>query len=92
MGQMLKQAYQTFQLDVGLGGNIFDMSFEKLGKISSTYGWFCNLWELLQMFKVKVTLRISNKYDIPLLRVHTRMMIRKRTCRPFNRLCETMQV
>ena len=32
MGQMLKQAYQTFQLDVGLGGNIFDRSFEKLGK------------------------------------------------------------
>jgi hypothetical protein len=73
MGQMLKQAYQTFQLDVGLGGNIFDRSFEKLGKISSTYGWFCNLWELLQMFKV--TLRISNEYDIPLLRVNDKMMM-----------------
>jgi hypothetical protein len=73
MGQMLKQAYQSFQLDVGLGGNIFDHSFEKLGKISSTYGWFCNLWELLQMFNV--TLRISKEYDIPLLRVHDRMMM-----------------
>jgi len=73
MGQMLKRAYQAFQLDVGLGGNIFDHSFKKLGKTSSTYGWFCNLWELLRM--LKVTLRISKEYDIPLLRVHDRMMM-----------------
>ena len=72
MGQLLNQAYQVIQMEVGLGGNIFDRSFTKLGKLA-TQGWFRNLWELLQMFKVK--LRISKEYDIPLLRVHDSMFM-----------------
>jgi hypothetical protein len=41
-GQMLHQAYQVFQIKVGLGRTIFSQSFITFGRLS-THGFFCNL-------------------------------------------------
>ena len=72
MGNMLMQAYQAFQMEVSLGGNIFHKPFKSLGNLA-THGFFQNLWELLDLFGV--SLRIHNIFDIPLLRVDDRMIM-----------------
>jgi hypothetical protein len=72
MGNMLMQAYQVFQTEVGLGGNIFRKPFRSLGHLA-THGFFQNLWELLDLFGV--SLRIHNIFNIPLLRVDDRMIM-----------------
>jgi hypothetical protein len=46
---MLNQAHQVFQVEVGLGGNIFSQSFEAFGQFG-THGFFKNLWELLHRY------------------------------------------
>ena len=61
MGKMLMQAYQVFQMEVGLGGNIFQKPFKALGHLA-THGFFQNLWELLDLFGV--FLRIHKRFDI----------------------------
>jgi hypothetical protein len=38
-GRMLNQAYQVFQVEVGLGGNIFSLSFISFGRLT-TDGFF----------------------------------------------------
>jgi hypothetical protein len=50
-GRMLRQAYQVFQVEVGLGRNIFSQSFLSFGRLA-THGFFCNLWELLHRYGV----------------------------------------
>jgi hypothetical protein len=72
MGNMLMQAYQVFQTEVGLGGNIFRKPFRSLGHLA-THGFFQNLWELLDLFGV--SLRIHNIFNIPLLRVNDKMIM-----------------
>jgi hypothetical protein len=42
LGQMLHQAYQVFQVEVGLGGSIFSQSFISFGRLS-THGFFHSL-------------------------------------------------
>ena len=64
-GRMLHQAYQLFQVEVGLGGNIFARSFEVFGRLA-THGFFRNLWELLHRYGV--LFRLHANFDIPLLR------------------------
>ncbi len=39
MGKMLRQAYEVFQIDVGLGGNIFTWNFSSLSHLSQ-HNWF----------------------------------------------------
>jgi len=72
MGNMLRQAYQVFQMEVGLGGNIFHKPYKSLGHLT-THGFFQNLWELLDLFGV--SLRIHSIFDIALLRVYDRMIM-----------------
>ena len=62
---MLHQAYQVFQVEIGLGGNIFSQSFISFGRLA-THGFFCNLWELLHRYGVVFFL--NRDFDIPLLR------------------------
>jgi hypothetical protein len=40
LGWMLNQAYQVFQVEVRLGGNIFSQSFISFGRLA-THGFFC---------------------------------------------------
>ena len=49
MGKLLNQAYQVFQVEVGLNGNLFDYSFEVYGNFA-THGFFQNLWQLIRLF------------------------------------------
>ena len=63
-GRMLHQAYQLFQVEVGVGGNIFAQSFEVFGRLA-THGFFRNLWELLHRYGV--LFRLHADFDIPLL-------------------------
>jgi hypothetical protein len=69
---MLTQSYQAFQIDVGLGGNIFGRSFGRLGHLA-TDGFFKNTWELLDYFGTH--LRIHHSFDIPLLRENDRTVM-----------------
>jgi hypothetical protein len=72
LGNMLTHAYQAFQMEVGLGGNIFGKCFKSLGHLAS-HGFFRNLWELAWMYKTVP--RVHEKYDIPLLQSNDRMMM-----------------
>ncbi len=71
-GWMLHQAYQVFQVKVGLSGNIFSRSFISFGRFS-TYGFFCNLWEILHRY-VDV-FRLHSNFDILLLREQDRTLM-----------------
>jgi hypothetical protein len=42
LGKILHQAYQVFQVEVGLRGSIFARSFKNFGQLAT----FCNLWEM----------------------------------------------
>jgi hypothetical protein len=64
LGRMLHQAYQVFQVKVGLGRNIFSQSFISFGRLT-TQGFFCNLWELLH--RCGVAFHLHPNFDIPLL-------------------------
>jgi hypothetical protein len=67
LGRMLHQAYQVFQVEVGLGGIIFSQTFVAFGRFA-THGFFRNLWELLHRYGV--VFRLHATFDIPLLCVH----------------------
>ena len=69
---MLHQAYQVFQVEVRLGGNIFSGSFVSFGRLA-THGFFRNLWELLHRYGVVFCLHPN--FNIPLLREHDRMLM-----------------
>jgi hypothetical protein len=61
LGWMLHQAYEVFQVEVGLGRNIFSRSFISFGRLG-THGFFRNLWELLHRVRIllrQTQLRIS---------------------------------
>ena len=42
LGTMMKVAYETFQVDVGLGGNVFSRDYERLCKLAQPC-WFQHL-------------------------------------------------
>jgi hypothetical protein len=50
-GRMLHQAYQVFQVKVGLSGNIIFRSFISFGRLA-THVFFCILWELLHRYGI----------------------------------------
>jgi hypothetical protein len=62
---MLHQAYQVFQVEVQLGGNIFSRSLISFGRLA-THGFLHNLWELLHRYGV--VFHLHSDFDIPLLR------------------------
>jgi hypothetical protein len=71
-GRMLHQAYQVFQDEVGLGGNLFSRSFIFFGRLA-THVFFCNLRELLHRYGVVICLH--SNFDIPLLREQDRTLM-----------------
>ena len=64
-GKMLHRAYEVFQVEVGLGGNIFALSFEVFGDLASM-GWFAHLWQLLDRYNVQFS--FEDRLEIPMLR------------------------
>ena len=71
-GRMLHQAYQAFQVEVGLRCNIFVQSFVVFGQLA-THGFFRNLWELLHWYGI--IFLIYADFDILLLREHDRSLM-----------------
>ena len=69
---MLKRAYEVFQVEVGLSGNIFEVSFESYGGYA-TMGWFAHFWQLCDLFDVKF--RIAAEFNIPMLREDARPLM-----------------
>ena len=51
VGRLLQQAFECFQMDVGLDGNIFNRSFSTLGHLAS-HSWFKSLWEFCDYYSV----------------------------------------
>jgi hypothetical protein len=72
LGWMLHQAYQVFQVKVGLGRNIFSRSFISFGRLA-THGFFLNLWKLLHRYGVVFCLHLN--FDIPLLQEQDHTLI-----------------
>jgi hypothetical protein len=66
-GRMLHQAYQVFEVEVGLSENIFSRSFFSFGRLA-THEFFGNLLELLHRYGV--VFHLHPDFDIPLLRKH----------------------
>ena len=44
VGSMHLQAYETFVVEVGLGGTIFTRDFKNLGCLSTDGTWFKTFW------------------------------------------------
>ena len=63
-GRFLRHAFEAFQVETGLGGNIFLRDYDRLG-VLATDGWFKNLWQLCHLYGVKLELCGT---EIPLLR------------------------
>jgi hypothetical protein len=61
---MLHQAYQVFQVEVGLGRNIFSQSSISFCRLA-THGFFRNPWELL--YRYGVMFHFHFDFDILLL-------------------------
>ena len=63
-GQLLHQALESFQMEMGLSTDIFAEDFGRIGHLA-TNGWW-KLWQLCSRYKV--TLQLSRRWLIPLLR------------------------
>jgi hypothetical protein len=72
IGNILRQGYEAFLMDVGLNGNIFTRDFERLGQLAAD-GWFKTTWQLCHMFNVD--LRINECHDIPLIRQNDKALM-----------------
>ena len=59
LGAMMKVAYETFLVDVGLGGDVFTRDYETLQKLAQPC-WFEHLWHLCHFLKVNVVLHESH--------------------------------
>jgi hypothetical protein len=71
-GNMLRQSLEIFQMELGLSSNILEEDFDRLGHLA-LHGWWKHLWELCHKYKVSV--RLSRKYLIPLLRENDRTLM-----------------
>ena len=68
-GIVLRHCYETFRLSVGLGGNIFELDYDSLGKLAE-HSWFKHLWHLCHLFLSPII--FNTKYKIPLMRQRDR--------------------
>jgi hypothetical protein len=59
LGQVLQLVYESFQMEVGLDGNIITRSYTQLGDLAS-HSWFKVLWQYSSLYKVKI--KFNPKY------------------------------
>ena len=64
MGRMLQVAYEVYQINVGLQGNMFTQSFKQLSVLLEEH-WFFDKGHLCTHFKVYLVIHKDN--DIPLM-------------------------
>ena len=63
LGQMMKQAFETFVIDLGFGGDVLIANYKKCHKLAER-SWFSNLWEPCHHFGVQLLLE-EKKYIQP---------------------------
>ena len=72
LGRLLNIALDTFIIDTGLGGNVFNINFKKFGGLA-IHGWFRHLWELCNFLEVNIEAKITKRFclvkkgDIPFM-------------------------
>lgn len=59
LGQMTKQAFETFIINLGSGGNVFTANYKKYHKLAK-WSWFSHLRELCHHFGVQLVLDEKN--------------------------------
>ena len=69
VGRMMRQAFETFQLSLGLGGNIFERNYDMLGVLAE-HCWFEHTWRLC--YKFDVVIELNSSYNVPSIRVNDR--------------------
>ena len=60
VSNLLFHAYQTFRVDLGLGGHIFQANYEKFKKLSGDDGWYKHLWQLCWRYRIKLSVHQDN--------------------------------
>jgi hypothetical protein len=53
LGQVLQLVYESFQMEVGLDGNILTRSYNRFSYLAS-HSWFKVLWQYSSLYKVKI--------------------------------------
>ena len=64
-GQTLRHAQKTFRISVGLGGQIFEQDFDRIGELAEPC-WFTHTWRLCHRFSSPIT--FATKFEVPLTR------------------------
>ena len=52
--------HQTFRVDLGLGGHIFQANYDKFEKLSGDDGWYKHLWHLCWRYRIKLSVHQDN--------------------------------
>ena len=68
VGTLLHFAYEAFQMEVGLGGDIFVRSFDKLGFLATEGTWFRHFWQYAS--HLGITVKVASKYHLQPLRIN----------------------
>jgi len=58
-GEMMRQVYKAFIVEVGLKGDVLQHNFKIFGELATKGTWFHNLWEFI--CQLKVTIEIYSK-------------------------------
>ena len=64
---LMSHAYEAFQMEVGLFGDILAQDYIRYGCLATNGTWFANLWEYLS--KYGVTLELDEQYHFKPVRV-----------------------
>ena len=48
----LRMGYESFVVDIGMYGNVFDLDYTMNSDLATNDTWFKNVWELLQEFGI----------------------------------------
>lgn len=62
IGNMLQQAYEMFLLDLGFGGDLFNLNYDRYSSLSAD-GWFKHIWCLCWRFRVQLFFHEDNNFQ-----------------------------
>lgn len=62
IGNMLQQAYEMFLLDLGFGGDLFNLNYDRYSSLSAD-GWFKHIWCLCWRFRVQLFFHEDNNFN-----------------------------
>ena len=68
-GKAFKEAYETFLMDVGLGGNVFERDYHEYNFLAER-SWFKHLWRLCHNHSCRLV--IDESFEVPKTRTNDR--------------------